>query len=132
MTNPRPARHALHVYVSRLRKALGPDHDNLESRRSGYVLSIDPDELGAARFERLAIEGRAAHARRDPETASALLRDALSLWRGPALADVDAPFAQAEAVRLEELRLTTMQQRIGLISNWDGTANSSRSWKVCE
>lgn len=110
---PETARHALHVYVSRLRKALGPDRDNLESRRSGYVLSIDPDELDAARFERLAVEGRAAHARGDPETATALLREALSLWRGPALADVsDAPFAQAEAVRLQDLRLATMQQRI--------------------
>jgi predicted ATPase/DNA-binding SARP family transcriptional activator len=110
---PETARHALHVYVSRLRKALGPDRDKLESRGSGYLLSIEPNELDAARFERLAIEGRAARARRDPETAASVLREALSLWRGPALADFsDAPFAQAEAARLEELRLATMQQRI--------------------
>jgi predicted ATPase len=110
---PETARHALHVYVSRLRKALGPDRNKLESQGSGYLLSIEPGEFDAARFERLAMQGRAARARRDPETAGSVLREALSLWRGPALADFsDAPFAQAEAARLEELRLATMQQRI--------------------
>jgi len=110
---PETARHALHVYVSRLRKALGPSCDKLESQAAGYLLNVEPDELDAARFERLAIEGRASRARRDPDTASAVLHEALGLWRGPALADVaDEAFAREEAVRLEELRLATLVERI--------------------
>jgi predicted ATPase/DNA-binding SARP family transcriptional activator len=110
---PETAWHAIHVYVSGLRQALGPDRDKLERRGSGYLLSIGPDELDAARFERLAAEGRAARARRDPDRASAVLREALAIWRGPALADLaHEVFAREEALRLEELRLTVLEARI--------------------
>ncbi len=110
---PETAWHAIHVYVSRLRRALGPDRDKLETRGSGYLLSVGPDEVDAARFERLAAEGRAARARRDLDRASAVLREALGIWRGPALADfVYEVFAREEAMRLEELRLAVLEERI--------------------
>ncbi len=110
---PETARHVLHVYVSRLRKALGPDRARLDSQGSGYRLAIEPDELDASRFEQLAAEGRAALVRGDPDTASIRLREALSLWRGPALAEfIDEPFARDEAARLEEVRLAAIEQRV--------------------
>src|SRR6185312_10696290 len=62
-----------------------------------------------ARFERLLSEARAADAAGAAET----LRDALSLWRGPALADLAyEPWAQTEIARLDELRLAAMEARI--------------------
>lgn len=110
---PPSARHALHVYVSRLRKALGDDRSRVESRAGGYVLNVAGNELDATRFERLAREGRAARQRGDPGTASSLLNRALGLWRGPALAEfADEPFARDECVRLEQLRLTTLEERV--------------------
>jgi predicted ATPase len=73
---------------------------------------MDGDGLDIARFERLAAEGRAALLD-DPAAAARLLGEALRLWRGPALADfVFAPFAQAEAARLEELRLAALGDRV--------------------
>ena len=71
---------------------------------------LDRDQVDVFRFERLAAEGRAA---RDPRQAAATLREALALWRGPALADVaEAEFAQAPIARLDELRLTAIQDRM--------------------
>ena len=102
-TPPPTATTALHVYVSKLRKALG--EGAIETRPPGYVLRCGPDELDLRRFERLTAEARGA----EPERAAALLGEALSLWRGSALADVDLPL---EAARLEELRLAAQEARI--------------------
>ena len=69
--------------------------------------------MDAHEFTALAEQGRAALDGDDPEQAAAVLRRAAELWRGPALADVpDAPFARAEAGRLEELRLGAAEDRI--------------------
>ena len=99
---PATATTALHVYVSKLRKALGDDA--IETRSPGYVLRCSPDAVDLRRFEQLATEAGS-----DPPRASTLLREALALWRGEALADVDLPL---EAARLEELRLTALERRI--------------------
>ncbi|HEY4281125.1 MAG TPA: BTAD domain-containing putative transcriptional regulator [Conexibacter sp.] len=108
---PSHPRKAVHVSVSRLRKTLGLEV--LETRALGYVLRVGEAELDAWRFERLAAEGREALATGDPVRAAASLRHALALWRGPALADVMyAPFAQAEAARLEEERLCCVEARV--------------------
>src|SRR5436190_10019455 len=85
----------------------------LVTRGRGYELRIDPDDLDANRFERLAEEGRQALAAGAQELAAAALREALGLWRGPALADfVHAPFAQAEIARLEQLRVSAIEDRV--------------------
>ncbi|GIH37731.1 SARP family transcriptional regulator [Microbispora corallina] len=98
---------ALQAQVSRLRRHLG---DLVVREPAGYRLAVEPDDVDASRFERLAAEGRRALAAGDQATAAALLRDALGLWRGPALADVtDAPFAAAQAARLEDLRLAAAE-----------------------
>jgi YVTN family beta-propeller protein len=107
---PASAEHGLDDYVSRLRRAIGADR--LERRPPGYVLRVQPEELDLDRFEHLARQGRDALAT-DPVRASRLLGDALACWRGPALADVaDEPFAAAEARRLDDRRLSVLEDRV--------------------
>jgi len=98
------------IYVSHLRRAL--PSAMLRTRPPGYVLEVDPERLDLNRFLRLAGEGRAALAARDPAQASALLGAALALWRGPALREFAEPFARAEATHLEELQLAALESRI--------------------
>lgn len=116
---PDTAAKALQVHVSQLRKVLEPGRETGESgrvlvtRSPGYLLQLDPDQLDLGRFERLAAEGRGALAGGDPELAARTLREALALWRGPALAELGyANFVQREAPRLEELRLAALEDRI--------------------
>ncbi len=98
---------SIHVYVSRMRKELGDGR--LVTRPPGYALHVEPSELDLACFQ--ALVAQAADA--DPATAAARLREALALWRGPALADLAyEPFAQAHAAQLEELRFSALEQRI--------------------
>ncbi|MFI5838148.1 ATP-binding protein [Catenuloplanes sp. NPDC051500] len=102
---------AVQQLVSRLRRAL-PDGGVLRSTPAGYLLELPADAVDAARFERLVAEGRRALRAGRAEEAGAALREALALWRGPALADAaDAPYAQGAAARLEELRLTAAEDR---------------------
>jgi DNA-binding response OmpR family regulator len=116
-----PARAAatVQVFVSNLRRALEPDRPRgtparlLVTSAPGYVLRAEPGAIDAPEFVRLAEEGRHALDDDDPERAAELLARAGALWRGEALADVvDAPFAQAEAARLEELRLRCAEDRV--------------------
>jgi DNA-binding SARP family transcriptional activator/pimeloyl-ACP methyl ester carboxylesterase len=105
----------LQVRLSELRRALrSVDEDHrLQTRPPGYVLCVEPGELDTERFEGLAIPGRAALAHDDPAAAAALLAEALSLWRGPALADIGGVgFAAREQARLEEERLGVLEARI--------------------
>ena len=109
---PARAVKTVQVHVSRLRKALG-DESAIDTSAAGYRLRVEPGELDAERFERLAEEGRRALAAGDAEAAADALRAALELWRGPALADLAGePFAQAEIARLEEHRLTAVETRV--------------------
>jgi YVTN family beta-propeller protein len=109
--SPDTATKTVQVYVSRLRKELG--EGVLLTRGGGYLLDIEPDQVDAARFERLAREGGNALERGDVSQARDRLGEALELWRGPALADLAyEDFAQAEVARLEELRLATLEERI--------------------
>lgn len=101
---------ALQSQVSRLRAAVGVP---IERPPGGYRLLVARDEVDVHRFERLAAEGREALAAGDPGKAAGLLRGALDLWRGSALADVgEAPFARAQVTRLEELRIAAVEDRI--------------------
>ncbi|HEY7197853.1 MAG TPA: BTAD domain-containing putative transcriptional regulator [Gaiellaceae bacterium] len=87
--------------------------ERLERRGAGYALAVGPDELDLERFEHLAAEGARALESGDAGLAAGLLREALGLWRGPALADVAyEDFASAAAERLEEARLVVLEQRI--------------------
>ena len=99
------------VYVSRLRKLLGAQTITTEAR--GYRLELPAGQLDASRFEQLAAEGRRNHAEGRHGDAVAAFREALSLWRGPALADFAyEEWAQPEIQRLEERRLSCVEERI--------------------
>jgi DNA-binding SARP family transcriptional activator len=105
---PRTAANALHYHISQLRKAIAPSNAII-TRDPGYLIRVGPNELDLLRFERLVDEARRA----PPDQAGRLLRAALDLWRGPALADLaHEPFAQAEILRLDELRLGALEQRL--------------------
>jgi predicted ATPase/DNA-binding SARP family transcriptional activator len=108
---PASAGKLLQVYVSQLRKAL-PER-KIATIAPGYLLEVLAGELDAEQFERRLEEGRAALRDGNAPLAAALLRRALALWRGPALADVAYDgFAQEEAGRLEELRLVAQEERL--------------------
>ena len=107
---PATAAHAVQVYVSQLRKALGPA---ISTRAPGYVLELDLKRVDVHRFARLAQQGHAALEDGDAASSEVALREALALWRGPALADfIYEPFAQNEIARLEELRTVVVEERI--------------------
>ena len=110
---PRSAPAMLHVRVSELRAALRATGTELQTQHGGYLLGMRADGLDARRFERLAAAGASALARGDLGQAGADLRGALTLWRGPALTEfAHAPFARAEAARLDELRLQAIENRV--------------------
>ena len=109
---PGQARNTLQTYVSNLRKALG--EGVLEGRAPGYVLVVDPLDVDASRFDALVRDARNTLPV-DPKVAIDTLDDALSLWRGPALADVAERSLLAEAARLDELRLEAQEERIGAL-----------------
>lgn len=105
---PRSTANALQFHISRLRKALAPA-EVIATRESGYAIQVEPEQLDLLRFERFLVEAQDAQ----PDQAARILREALALWRGPALADLEPePSARAEIGRLEELRLVALEQRI--------------------
>lgn len=108
---PESARHAIQVYVSRLRKALD-DSARLAARSGSYALRIEPGELDLESFRSLVEEAR-GQLDEDPGTAAQRLRAALSLWRGRALADLDGePAVRDIVLDLEEERLEATELRI--------------------
>jgi predicted ATPase/DNA-binding SARP family transcriptional activator len=108
---PASAAGSLQVHVHALRKAIGAER--VVTRDPGYAIRVEPGELDVLRFERLAADGRRALHDGEAAQASSSLAEALALWRGPALADFRyAPFAQAEAQRLEEARTAVLEARI--------------------
>ncbi|HEY7146981.1 MAG TPA: AfsR/SARP family transcriptional regulator [Streptosporangiaceae bacterium] len=109
----------LQTYVSHLRQTLEPDRARggagavLVTRGRGYVLRVDRGHLDAAVFEDGFTEGRAALEAGRHAEAAGTLGQALGLWRGPVLADLDGyAFTRPEAARLEELRLAAVEARI--------------------
>ena len=104
---PKAAVGSLQNFVSELRKMLGAEV--LVTRSPGYLLDIPRDAVDVHRFERIVREA----AREASEQRAASLREALGLWRGPALADVQLEDAMvAEAARLEESRVAAWEDRL--------------------
>jgi DNA-binding SARP family transcriptional activator len=115
---PATAAKTVQVHISRLRKVLGPyapgdQHEILVTREHGYELRVDPERIDSRRFERLIVAGRRELAASRAERAVPLLEEALSLWRGPPLAEFTyEQFAQAEIARLDELRVGALEELI--------------------
>jgi len=125
---PAGSRRTLRAYVSKLRKALvangaspslNGDADGtrgdavLVTTGHGYVLHVAPGELDLERFAEAAERARDALAAGSTEEGAGLLREALSLWRGPPLAEFTyEPFAQNAIAQIEELHLTAVEERV--------------------
>ncbi|MES4909488.1 MULTISPECIES: BTAD domain-containing putative transcriptional regulator [unclassified Streptomyces] len=106
---PQDAPAALQALVGRLRRAIG--RDAVVSSPGGYRLATNgPQDVDLLHFEALTKHGTRALSGGDPQTAADVLRQALALWRGPALADL--PDREAAAARPEALRLTALHRRI--------------------
>ena len=98
---PATASKMVQLHVSQLRKALAVSGNGAEifTRGHGYELRVAQEVVDTQRFERLVARG--------------MPREALALWRGPALDDVAGePFAAAEVRRLEEMRLAAVELAI--------------------
>ncbi len=108
---PASAANMIQVYVSRLRKVLGPGL--LLTQPPGYVLQVDEEQVDATRFASLVARAGEVMRAGGAARTRALLEEALGLWRGPPLADFTYElFAQGEVARLEELQLEALELRI--------------------
>jgi predicted ATPase/DNA-binding SARP family transcriptional activator/tetratricopeptide (TPR) repeat protein len=107
---PADEANALQTLVSRLRRALG-DAALVGQSPAGYRLAMSPDAVDATRFAALASDGARALRDGDPGTASLVLREALGLWRGPALVDAGTAL-HAAAARLEDQRVAAVVDRV--------------------
>jgi DNA-binding SARP family transcriptional activator len=115
---PPSATNTLQTYISQLRQLLEPDRVAgqeprvLRSVPGGYLIDVEPHQLDSWVFEELLREGRAALAREEPDKAAERLRQGLTLWRGPAFADVEGVTARCEAARLDQQRLVALDLAI--------------------
>jgi DNA-binding SARP family transcriptional activator len=119
---PRSATSTLQTYVLHvrrlIRKALPSDkarlsRELLATKHNGYLLDVDTDATDIARYSRLATRGRAAGAAGDYVEAERLLSEALAVWRGPVLVDIEAGVnMEIEMMRLAECRLADLTLRI--------------------
>ncbi|WAX82214.1 AfsR/SARP family transcriptional regulator [Streptomyces sp. KMM 9044] len=119
---PQSSLTALQTYILQLRRmlrtAMGPEaagsaKDMLATRYGGYLLQISPQAVDVYRYDRLVAEGQRAFESGDDARTASLLREALALWEGPPLADVQVgAVLELEVMRLEQSRLVTSERRI--------------------
>jgi YVTN family beta-propeller protein len=111
---PPTAGRALNVHVSQLRKTLARNgRDPISTRSPGYTLKVEREQLDAARFKQRVTDARARVAAGDVQAANSVLRQALALWKGPALAGVELEStARNETRRLDDLRLAAQMDLI--------------------
>ncbi|MFJ3217821.1 AfsR/SARP family transcriptional regulator [Kitasatospora sp. NPDC086801] len=115
---PSTAVTTVRTYAWRWRKILhgdGPDAPTvLTSVGDGYRLVLPKHSVDAAQGEELAAQAERTAAAGQPQQARDLLNQALELWQGEPLAGIPGPFAQRQRQRLQELRLTLLEERIAL------------------
>lgn len=118
----------IYTYVAGLRRVLEPDRPRRDPDRSrrapgqvlvssggGYLLRLGPGCLDASQFEECLGRARALRASGDESGAARIVDEALGLWRGQPFAGVPGPFAEAERLRLTELRTTAAEERADLM-----------------
>ena len=121
---PRTASSVLQMYVTAVRRTLTPsanrqrdrsNHTMLRTAPSGYGLWLAPGQLDLEQFRALAARGRSLRAGSRCAHAIDAFQQALALWRGPPLLDLEhAETFEPYIVRLEEERLGALQERIGV------------------
>jgi len=105
---PRSAAGTVRTYVSRLRSRV----NSIESIGDGYVLRLGSAILDLDEFEQWLREAREVRGRHDAARSARLLRDALGLWRGTALAGIPGPYADSRRVPLTELHLAATEEKL--------------------
>jgi DNA-binding SARP family transcriptional activator len=107
---PASARNSIRVCVTKLRKLLAADPMvEIVTVGEGWRLTCDPERVDLYRFRDLVGRARGGPA----AEAGPLLREGLSLWRGPALADVNGHWLTgAIGEGLEDERLAAIEDRI--------------------
>ena len=106
---PETARALVQTYVASLRRsfaAAGLPDNVIVTRPPGYAVEVPADTVDLEVFQRLLRKARGA---REP---APILREALALWRGPALSGLETTRLAGEAARLETMRLTATEERI--------------------
>ncbi|MFE1010577.1 BTAD domain-containing putative transcriptional regulator [Streptomyces sp. NPDC058794] len=114
---PSTARTQVAICIATLRKIFrtaGLDRETIITATPGYMLSLTGHSLDSLRFEQLVARATELTAENRPAPAADALRQALALWRGPALGGVYAPFAETEAARLDEQRMLAVEQLTAL------------------
>jgi DNA-binding SARP family transcriptional activator len=116
---PRAATGTVRTYASRLRCALDPGAGRrrgqlIESAGDGYRLQPEGLLLDLSTFERRVQGARVARDRHDIAASARLLREALGLWQGAALAGVPGPYAGSQRALLAELRLAAAEEMLAL------------------
>lgn len=110
---PSTARKMVQNAVSAIRRTLAADADcsaRLVTSAPGYRLAVEPADVDMFRFRELVKDGRSALAAGSPQQGTRVLREALNLWRGPALADlVESGTTWSELSALEDERLTALE-----------------------
>ena len=119
---PRSALATLQTYIMQIRKVLArvPSVGSIDGARQvlstrgqGYFFAVDSGQVDVCRFMWLMRCGRQALGENDDRRVVRFFRDALSLWQGPMLVDVQTgPILEAEVTRMEQHRLTMLEQCI--------------------
>lgn len=119
---PRSATTAVQTYVGQLRRVLAAAFDMdltmvaervLVTDTGGYGLHVSPSALDVLEYVEIGNRGKAAIRDGDDEEGVRLLEQALGMWRGPALANVESgPILRAQIDRMEECRLCCREYRI--------------------
>jgi DNA-binding SARP family transcriptional activator len=114
---PRAGAGTVRTYVSRLRRhfdEVAGRGDLIESIGDGYAVHRDAAVLDLDQFEEGVGKARTACQCQENARAGDLLSRALGLWRGAALAGVPGPYAEARRVRLAELHLVAVEEKLGM------------------
>jgi DNA-binding SARP family transcriptional activator len=109
---PPQAIQTLQSYVSRLRRLLGQEVQ-ISARQGGYLITLPTEALDVERFRDLTGRGHGALRSAQYDEASRVLGEALSLWRGEPLADLDdIAIVRCATREWNELHLTALSDRI--------------------
>ncbi len=113
---PVTARSQIQICISGLRRTFADAgrSNAIATRASGYLLSIDAEELDVTRFGRMVASARDLAGNDQIAEAVEELHNALDLWRGPALQGVESDFVQRAATQLDEMRLAAIEERVRL------------------